>query len=88
MNKCETCKWHKEDPWIAEPVKSMGNICVCPKLTEDDGIEDYQVNTLVYSYPEGGNFWTGNEFGCVHHEIDPSIVDQIIQDFENEQRGK
>ena len=27
-----------------------------------------RVGWLVYSYPEGGEFLTGPDFGCVHHE--------------------
>jgi len=90
MNNCKTCKWHKEDPWIVEPVKSMGSNCTCPKLREDDGYGTgaFTIDALVYSYPEDGKFWTGNEFGCIHHQPDPNIVDQIIQDFEDEKRGK
>ena len=31
---------------------------------KDPGTEDH----LVYDYYEGGDFWVGENFGCVHHE--------------------
>jgi len=87
MNKCKTCKWHKEDP-KSNGWEEQGRDCTCPKIREDEGNDSYEDDALVYSYPEGGYFWTGDNFGCIHHEPNPNIIDQIIQDFEDEKRGK
>ncbi len=45
-----------------------GGICGSNKLAEDRG-QGYGHDMLVYPYNEGGEFWTGPEFGCVHHEM-------------------
>ena len=59
MNRCKTCV-HRD---------SSGN-CRSPKLQEDmDG--EYgasRQDALIYSEAEGGAFWVGPEFGCVHHQ--------------------
>jgi hypothetical protein len=74
MNTCKTCKWHKaenRDPRQAEG----GAFCRCPKIYEEtcgpDGADEYAADHCVYSYSEGGSFWTGDNFGCVHHEAKP-----------------
>jgi hypothetical protein len=71
MSDCKTCKhWtpysakypdraHRED-------KQAGGICGNDKLTENYG--HHGADMLVYSYNEGGEFWTGPDFSCVHHE--------------------
>ena len=64
MNTCDTCE-HWEKSWSA-------GYCNSDKVrdkrrTED--IEDSAPDELVYSYSEGGSFWTGPKFGCVHHKI-------------------
>lgn len=45
---------------------AQGGVCRCPKIAEDCGqpINDM----LLYEYNEGGHFYTGPKFGCVHHE--------------------
>lgn len=64
MQTCKTCIF-----WTKDITKSnwriSGGICTSKKLTEDS---DYAADSLVYSYDEGGSFWTGPEFGCVHHK--------------------
>lgn len=61
MNHCETCL-HRND---------QGN-CKSPKLDEDDHDPSQQRdNMLLYSYTEGGSFWVGPQFGCVHHTPKP-----------------
>jgi hypothetical protein len=44
-----------------------GGICRSDKLIEDWG-QGHGADMLVYPYSEGGSFWTGPDFGCVHHE--------------------
>ena len=76
--KCKTCKWHKKierevpataPPWMYNQI--LGGYCECPKFYEDTfspaGEEPYMPDHLVYSYNESGSFWTGSNFGCVHH---------------------
>ena len=71
MNHCKTCKhWTRVQEKYPDAFKSLdenaGGICGSEKLTEDWG--EHGADMLVYSYPEGGEFWTGLDFGCVHHE--------------------
>jgi hypothetical protein len=70
MSTCDTCKH-----WVPVPVKhprnyqsaaiNAGGLCEHDKIRESDGHDE---DALVYSYLEGGYFWTGPRFGCVHHE--------------------
>ena len=72
--RCKTCaKWEHDAEFYTlrhdGRVKIAGGICISEKLTEDysDG-QERGCDELVYPYNEGGHFWTGPEFGCVHHE--------------------
>ena len=56
MKTCSTC------------VHRVGELCSHPKLQEYYGPDDHEHDALVYSYNEGGTFWVGPNFGCVHHE--------------------
>ncbi len=64
--KCATCKyWNAADG--AGYSKGFG---VCEnngKLMEPGDPGDSAMDVLVYKYSEGGCFYTGPEFGCVHH---------------------
>jgi hypothetical protein len=51
---CETCKWRDQEGY-----------CLNEKLHEDWGAPDVE-DHLVYDYTEGGGFWVGPKFGCVH----------------------
>lgn len=59
MVRCGQCKWRNSDGY-----------CTCPKLYESgmppDGEPEMAPDHLVYSYYEGGGFWVGKNFGCVH----------------------
>ena len=58
--RCGDCKWRDAD-----------GLCVCPKIHEAEnyiGGADPADDELVYSYYEGGSFWVGPNFGCVHGE--------------------
>jgi hypothetical protein len=63
MEHCKTCKNWKRFSTEDED----GGECKSEKLTEPAGHDD-ETDMLVYSYDEGGVFWTGPDFGCVHHE--------------------
>lgn len=55
---CETCKHRNE-----------AGYCTNSKLNEDIGQKDGEkLHMLIYDYSEGGGFWVGPTFGCVHHE--------------------
>ncbi len=42
--------------------------CISDKLVERDlGLSEKKVDMLVYDYEEGGGFWVGPRFGCVHY---------------------
>jgi hypothetical protein len=55
---CQTCK-HRD----------AGGYCNSDKLQEDWGncTEDQKSDMLLYSFMESGRFWTGPNFGCIHH---------------------
>jgi len=57
MEHCETCKKRDKGGW-----------CRSDKLAEDRGQEtNARDDMLIYDYNEGGGFWVGPKFGCVHH---------------------
>ena len=60
MNHCKTCRFRDKEGW-----------CCNPYLRERYGSDLPQGEDnaeLIYSYDEGGSFWVGPMFGCVHHE--------------------
>lgn len=57
MNRCITCG-----------NRDTSGFCLSDKIRETDEFSDKQkVDMLVYSYNEGGGFYVGEKFGCVHH---------------------
>lgn len=71
MNTCKTCvHWVPEldqDGRIKES-RVLGGDCISHLIGEDYGRSAFTEKSLVYSYAEGGSFWTGPDFGCVNHE--------------------
>jgi len=70
MEHCSTCKhWTpyiiKHPNGYAKKDERDGGFCGNDKITEDLGRHNHVM--LVYSYNEGGEFWTGPDFGCVNH---------------------
>lgn len=70
---CRTCVHHNKESVFNthNSVEVGGGLCESAKIRENDmhkmdGV--YLPDALVYSYEEGGNFWTGDDFGCIHHE--------------------
>jgi hypothetical protein len=51
----------------ASEAKKAGGLCQSEKLNEDWG-QSYGADMLIYEFGEGGGFWTGPDFGCVHHQ--------------------
>lgn len=68
MNTCKTCAhWGEIDAYDWNELRKIGGYCNSEKLRETS--EDaYDSDALVYSYDEGGRFWTGPDFGCIHHK--------------------
>jgi hypothetical protein len=65
METCKTCKhWI---PYSGKYPKSPRGLCQSEKLTED-WWQSYGADMLIYEFREGGVFWTGPDFGCVHHQ--------------------
>ena len=64
MKNCETCK-HWSDK--IETYRVAG-IRECRNQKINDDYYDAEPDGLYYSYQEGGSFYTGPKFGCVHHE--------------------
>ena len=65
MKTCKTCKHWTEVP--AEYYARFDRECVSQKFTEGSPNEG-EADCLTYSYYEGGRFYPGPDFGCVHHE--------------------
>ena len=74
---CKDCKhWksyaevHNQEgyEYPAEFAEGRGGYCHNNLITEDAYNKPYKENALVYSYYEGGSFWTGAKFGCVNFE--------------------
>jgi hypothetical protein len=42
--------------------------CTSEKIRESGYPTETTEDSLVYSYDEGGAFYVGARFGCVHHE--------------------
>mgnify|MGYP001611991145 FL=1 len=67
METCKTCQlWRPVVGEFYNKEASNGGICKSGKITEEIG--GYAPDRLVYPYDEGGYFWTGPDFGCVHHK--------------------
>lgn len=72
MNTCKTCRHWKpyldeRDDSSAKDDEKAGGFCHCEKLTEDHW-QGHKSDMLIYPYQEGCKaFWTGPDFGCVHH---------------------
>jgi hypothetical protein len=68
MNRCKTC-------FFWSPADSRGGgYCDNEKIHETDGQHHEGEDHLIYSYNEGGSFWAGPEFGCVHHSPAEDVV--------------
>ena len=58
---CKNCKWRDE-----------GGFCVNEGKIYEDGYgrggrdSSTSDDCLIYSFYEGGDFWVGENFGCVH----------------------
>ncbi len=73
METCKTCKhWmphsNKYPKSHAREDKKAGGLCQSEKLVDDWG-GGHGADMLIYEYSEDGGFWTGPDFGCVHHQI-------------------
>ena len=73
MNYCKTCKhWEKVVPREGRHyVKGYveGGYCENEgKIIEGEPYDEHPQDVMIYSYQEGGYFWVGPNFGCVHHE--------------------
>ena len=84
LPRCATCAHWKPyrdlypgNSW--GPRKNAGGLCIegqhigeplqLPSVGGDHSYDGtYTADRMVYSYDEGGDFWTGPEFGCVHHQ--------------------
>ena len=67
MNTCQTCAyWNKnKTPYGRE--EYIVRQCENEKLQEGVYRENQQDDVLYYIYEEGGRFYPGPNFGCVHH---------------------
>jgi hypothetical protein len=67
MERCKTCKWWKQLDWKGkEPTHSY---CECPKIFMGNGkYMNAPDEAEVHGGLDLGEFITGPEFGCIHHE--------------------
>ena len=67
MNTCQSCAyWNKnETPYNGQ--EYIIRQCENEKLQEGIYLEHQQEDALYYTYEEGGRFYTGPSFGCIHH---------------------
>ena len=58
MKTCKTCKYREENGY-----------CQSDKIVEAhwEHTDAEKRDMLIYSYDEGGGFWVGEDFGCIHH---------------------
>ena len=68
--RCMTCK-HWSPDLDAVGARALGGHCL-NETKLSDGCGKYLPDGLEYDYSEGGGFWTGPEFGCIHHETEGS----------------
>lgn len=74
MNRCKTCKYWSQDR--EDEFELSGDDigkCTNNKISENDSNDNdfreaNKLDMLIYKYYEGGTFYTGSEFGCVHHK--------------------
>jgi hypothetical protein len=68
MKTCKTCK-HWNDTSYSRPEYDQKECTNEEFLHEWGGPTTKEIanQSLVYSYNEGGGFYTGPNFGCIHH---------------------
>ena len=68
MKYCETCVFYTKETRMIR-LKRTGGWCESPKIVEGWCKSYEEMNDmLIYHYDEGGSFWVGPKFGCVHHK--------------------
>ena len=65
MKTCKTCKFWSDADEVS--YKSIFRRCDHHKLKEDWGGK-HSSDSMLYPYNEGGAFFAGPDFGCIHHE--------------------
>jgi len=70
MKRCKTCKWRGvEDRNNAGAPYRPGYLnCRNPKLNGDTTTEFTWDSDGAIDGEEWNGFWTGPDFGCIHHE--------------------
>lgn len=73
MNRCKTCKFWDRAELDNEFYHDNMGLCSSNKLNDNDYYDrEFRIankeDMLIYQWHEGGNFYTGSEFGCVHHK--------------------
>ncbi len=71
IDRCSTCKhWDAGNEiakFCSEGRQFRFGRCLSDKLIDDDG-DHSSADVLMYPFSEGGDFYPGQDFGCVHHE--------------------
>ena len=68
MGYCKDCKFRDAEDFQYTNRESGKRRCLSPKLTSDSyNNPEYSADdSLIYAYDEGGGFYVGDLFGCVH----------------------
>ena len=64
IGRCKDCSWRGQNGYYSRP----GYCCNTEKIREDfhEKKDEEGDDRLLYDYDEGGGFWVGPNFGCVH----------------------
>lgn len=65
MNTCDTCKYWKLMKGNYKTPK-FRHTCENEKIQEAWNEDNQDEDALMYSYTEGGAFYPGPKFGCIH----------------------
>ena len=68
MSACETCKHWNDTIAPYGRREYLTRKCENEKFQQGLYLGKEKVDELYYVYDEGGWFFTGPKFGCIHHE--------------------
>ena len=70
MDTCKTCKyWEKDRPGgYIDGQGANGHSCLNRKLRDLTDESPFSDDALVYEPHDCEPFWTGPDFGCIHHK--------------------
>jgi hypothetical protein len=61
IGTCKECKFRAK-----EGLCTNGKIMEGYEPMDEEPLREEDSDALIYSYEEGGRFWVGPDFGCIH----------------------